>query len=73
MELAFESLEESGKNARNNKYFKRAELRTRELMRRIDGLRESVSFDDRALIDKLRDRVIDVHDELLKSIMGKKK
>ena len=74
VELAYHSLTDTGKDARRNpKFFKRAELRTRELMRRLEGIRESVSYQDRALVEVVRDRVAEVHDELLKGIMSKKK
>ena len=74
VELAYHALTDSGKDARRNpKFFKRAELRTRELMRRLEGIRETVSFQDRALVEMVRDRVAEVHDDLLKGIMSKKK
>src|SRR5580704_572431 len=45
VDLAYHSLEETGKDARRNpRPFKRAELRTRELLRRLEGIRELVSF-----------------------------
>jgi hypothetical protein len=72
VDVAYEALSETGKNPRNNKYFKKAELRTRELMRRLDGLMQTVSFDDRAPIAKVRERIADVHDNLLQGIMSKK-
>ncbi len=73
VELSFQSLEETGKSARNSKYYKRAELRTRELLRRLDGLRDLVGFEERSLVERVRDRVAEVHDDLLKGIMSKKK
>jgi|ERR1700676_1402911 hypothetical protein len=74
VELAYHALTDSGKDARRNpKFFKRAELRTRELMRRLEGIRETVSYQDRALVEMVRDRVAEVHDDLLKGIMSKKK
>ncbi len=43
VDLAYQSLVESGKSARRNpKFFKRAELKTRELMRRLEGLAQAV-------------------------------
>src|SRR5260370_40769353 len=49
VDLAYQALSDTGKDARRNpKFFKRAELKTRELLRRLDGLHHSVSFDDRA-------------------------
>src|ERR1700689_3660891 len=39
VDLAYQSLVDSGKSARRNpKFFKKAELKTRELMRRLEGL-----------------------------------
>lgn len=74
VELAYHALTDTGKDARRNpKFFKRAELRTRELMRRLEGIRETVSYQDRALVEMVRDRVAQVHDDLLKEIMSKKK
>jgi hypothetical protein len=61
------------KNPRNNKYFKKAELRTRELIRRLDGLAHLVSVDERDAVGKVREHVAEVHDNLLKGIMSKKK
>ena len=72
VDLAYRSLEDTGKDARRSpRFFKRAELRTRQLLRRLDGLRDSFSASDRRLLDGLRDRVSEVHDSLLTDIMGK--
>jgi hypothetical protein len=71
--LSYQALEESGKNARNNSHFKRAELKTREFLRRLDGLRNTVSFDDREVVEQVRAKVSEVHDELLQRIMSRKK
>jgi hypothetical protein len=48
-------------------------VRTRELLRRLEGLRETMSVADRAGVEKIRDSVSDIHDNLLKGIMSKKK
>ncbi|HLX43215.1 MAG TPA: hypothetical protein VKR43_07260 [Bryobacteraceae bacterium] len=72
--LSYQSLLDTGKDARRNpKFFKRAELRTRDLVRRLEGLEHLVDVDSRAYVDKVKDRVSEVHDDLLKSIMSKKK
>jgi hypothetical protein len=74
VDLAYQSLEETGKDARRNpKFFKRAELKTHDLLRRLEGIREAASYDDRALFEKLRERVAQVDDNLLKGLMSKKK
>lgn len=73
VELAYQSLAESGKNARRSpKYFKRAELKTRELMRRLEGLAQAIDPQERPFVEGVRDRVSKVHDELLQEIMQKK-
>ena len=72
MELAWHSLTDTGKYARNNKYFKRAEVRTRELMRRLDGLRNVAAAEEQPAVEKVRERVSEIHDELIQGIMGKK-
>ena len=46
---------------------------TRELLRRIDDLREQMSVDDRETLDKVRAAVQKVHESLLEAIMGGKK
>jgi hypothetical protein len=74
VDLAFESLEDTGKDARRSpKFFKRAELSTRELLRRLESLSDSMSFQDRPIVEQLRTRVSEVHDDLLRGIMGRKK
>jgi hypothetical protein len=72
--LAYDSLRDTGKDPRRSpKFFKRAEMATRQLLRRIDGLIEFMSVADRAALLVVRDRVSDVHDDLLNGIMKKKK
>ncbi|MEO8049652.1 MAG: hypothetical protein ABI833_04480 [Acidobacteriota bacterium] len=74
VKLAYSSLKETGKNARRDpKYFKRTELSTRKMLRRIEGMTESMSFEDRPLTKKLREQVAAVHDSLLQDIMSKRK
>jgi hypothetical protein len=73
VDLAYQSLVDSGKSARRNpKFFKKAELKTRELMRRLEGLAQAVDSEDRTLVESVRDQVSKVHDDLIKDIMQKK-
>ena len=73
VDLSYQSLVDSGKSARRNpKFFKRAELKTRELMRRLEGLAQAVDSDDRTFVESVRERVSKVHDDLIKDIMQKK-
>ncbi len=72
VELSWHSLTDSGKYARNSNSFKRAEVRTRGLMRRLDGLRDIAGIDEKTEIEKVHARVAEIHDELIQGIMGKK-
>jgi len=69
-ELAYDAL--ASQPHRNTKAFKKAEQRTHELLRRLEGFRQLVDFDDRAKVDKIHERVAAVNDNLLNGIMKKK-
>jgi hypothetical protein len=71
--LAYTSLKQTGKEARRDPNFKKIELATRQMLRRIDGMAEGMNFEDRSLVDKLRERVTAIHENLLQDIMAKKK
>ncbi len=72
--IAYDSLKGTGKNAsKSPKHFKKAEIRTRELLRRLDDFRQQMSVDDRGEVDKVRAAVQAVHENLLAAIMGGKK
>jgi hypothetical protein len=74
VDLAYQSLSDTGKDPRKDpKFFKRAELRTRELLRRLEGVGQGMSQVDRGTLEKVRARVAEVHDNLLNGIMSKKK
>src|SRR5579862_9181697 len=56
VDLAWDSLAQTGKDPRRSpRFFKRAEMRTRELLRRLEGLRDTMSFADREALDKIRE------------------
>lgn len=74
VELADASLRESGKKAsRSPKWFKYAELKTSELLRRLDNFEGGISFSDRPMIEPVKAAIQRVHDALLDAIMGKGK
>jgi len=75
VEVAYSALEATGKDPRKNpKWFKRAEMETRDLLRRLDSFQESMSFYDRASVDPVKAKVQQVHDQLLMGLMeGKHK
>lgn len=74
VELAESSLKQTGKNpSRSPKHFKYAELKTRDLLRKLDSFRESMSVTDRPVVERAIGTVQKVHDALLDGIMGKSK
>ena len=74
VELAETSLKQTGKNpSRAPKHFKYAELRTRDLLRKMESFRESMSVADRPVLDHAISVVQKIHDTLLDGIMGKNK
>jgi len=74
VDLAASSLDQSGKNPRRSDWYKKAEISTRDLARRIDSLENDMSYTDRPMLEKLKARVQKVHEELLLGVMeGKKK
>ena len=75
VELADQSLKETGKNPRKSpKYFKKAEIETRVLLKRIEAFQDEMNVNDRPSLDTLRTKVQQVHDDLLMGIMeGKHK
>jgi hypothetical protein len=75
VELAEHSLKETGKNPRKSpKYFKKAEIETRALLKRIEAFQDEMNVSDRPTLDPLRAKVQEVHDDLLMGIMeGKHK
>jgi len=73
VELACDSLRETRKPARNNKYYKRVELNMRTLLRHLDDLSRAVSYDDRASVDAVQKRLQELHDQILIAIMSKRK
>jgi hypothetical protein len=75
VDLASESLTKTGKNPRSSpKWFKQAEIQTRDLLKRLETFQRDMSFTDRPMLDQAKNRVQEVHDSLLLGLMeGKHK
>lgn len=74
VELCYQSLKETGKDPRRNfRHYKHAEITTRQLLRRLDGFRDEMSYLDRELIEPVIERVERVNKDLLHDIMGGRK
>lgn len=69
--LAYQSLKDTGKNPRKSpKHFKRAEISTRKLLRRLDSFRNEMSYLDRDQVEKVIQTVRKVNSDLLHDVMG---
>jgi hypothetical protein len=75
VDLAWDSLQSTGKNPRNSpKWFKQAEITTRDLLKKLETLQRDLGFEDRPMLEKAKVRVQKVHDDLLLGLMeGKHK
>ena len=73
--LAETSLHDTGKNPRKSpKWFKRAEGSTRDLLRRLDSFQQSMGVADRPMLDAVKAKVLQVHDDMLEGVLeGKEK
>jgi hypothetical protein len=68
--LAWDSLESTGKNPRKSpRWFKSAEIETRNLLKKLESLEHDLGFEDRPVLDKAKARLQKVHDDLLKGVM----
>jgi len=73
IELSYKSLQESGKAARRNpKYFKKADLKLREIAKKLDNLEKDVVMDERAEVTSLKKRVDELNEQIVLDIMSKK-
>ena len=75
VDLVWDSLQSTGKNPRNSpKWFKQAEIGTRDILKKLDTLQRDLGFEERSVLDKAKAQVQKVHDDLLIGLMeGKHK
>jgi hypothetical protein len=75
VDLAETSLKETHKDPiKSPKHFKYAEIKTVDLLRKIDAFWQDMSVIDRPIVEKAKQKVQDAHDRLLHGIMmGKKR
>jgi hypothetical protein len=73
VDLSYDSLMATGKDPRKNSGpFKRAEKATREILRRLSGLRDLMSSVDHSAVDPVVASVTETHNSLLQGIMSGK-
>jgi hypothetical protein len=70
VDLAYNSLKQTGKNPRNSGHFKNLEIRTRTLLKNLTAFRQTLAFEEREQLAPLAGHVQEVHDEVLESIMS---
>jgi hypothetical protein len=75
VDLAETSLKGTGKDPiKSPKHFKYAEIKTVDLLRKIEAYSQDMSVLDRPMVEKAKEKVQEVHDRLLHGIMtGKRK
>jgi len=74
VELAQISLKNTGKDPRRSpKHFKKAEIETRDLLRKLASFEQELSVADRHILEKVKPRIQQVQEELLLGVMGKRK
>lgn len=72
VEFALKSLESTGRPpSKNSGSYKKAELRTREFLRRVDAILKDSSIDDRPTLLSAQERINAVHEKLLLGVMSK--
>ncbi|MBZ5577432.1 MAG: hypothetical protein LAP40_12800 [Acidobacteriia bacterium] len=74
VDLAYASLLETGKNPRKSpRWFKHAEMETRELLRKVEDFQHQMGYNDRPLFDRVKAKLQQVHEDLLMGLMEGRK
>jgi len=73
VDICYDALDHASTPPRKSKYYKRAELRVRTLIRRLNNFRDDVGFEVRPQVEAVIKKLSDVHDQLISDIMSKNK
>jgi hypothetical protein len=73
VEVSYDALQHSRTEPHRSKYYKRAELQLKALIRRLTGFRDQVNFESRADVEAALKKVSDIHDDIIADIMRRKK
>lgn len=68
--LANESLEAAVRNPRNSGAYKNLEVKTRQILKQLGALSQSMSYEERQRVSGMIERIRDVHDDALWAVMG---
>lgn len=73
VELSLQSLRDTGKRPNKlTRYYKRGELKSREMQKQIGNLIQALAFDNRQPAEKAQARLAVLHDEFLFGVMSGK-
>ncbi len=73
VELSLKSLRDTGKSPNKlTRYYKRGELKTREMQKQMENLIQALAFDNRPPAEKAQARLTVLHDEFLFGVMSGK-
>jgi hypothetical protein len=73
VELSLKSLRDTGKRPNKlTRYYKRGELKTREMQKQLENLIQALAFDNRPPAEKAQARLNVLHDEFLFGVMSGK-
>ena len=73
VELSLKSLRDTGKKPNKlTRFYKRGELKTREMQKQIENLIQALAFDNRPPAEKAQARLNVLHDEFLFGVMSGK-
>jgi hypothetical protein len=73
VDVSYDALAHAHTAPRNSKYYKRAELKVRALIRRLTSFRDEVGVDARPPVENAIKKLSEVNDQLIADIMSKKK
>ncbi len=73
VDISYDALNHASAPPRRSKYYKRAELRVRTLIRRLSTFRDDVGYETRPEVEVVVRKLSDVHDQLISDIMSKNK
>ena len=71
--ICYDSLQHSHEAPRKSKYYKRAEQRLQGLIRRMSAFRDDVGFESRQSVERVINKMSEIHDQLITDIMSKKR
>jgi nucleotide-binding universal stress UspA family protein len=70
VELAYTALKQTNKKPRNSREYKNFEIKTRQLLKSLDDLRQRIAVDEREHVESVAAYIQQVHDEALNAVMG---